>query len=337
MEETHFNYKRLLFCLSLLLPVIAPSSSSLINSPRRGFPTLKIDAPTIKYAEGYEVSVLNHCKERGFIRPVNPLRRKCRDVFGIYTSIDDEDGKRCLPDNIVEILLKTPIFSFHIIDLGYQRYFHKIHYEKVNKHLVTETDLDENGEPILATQRKYDFNIPKCNIGIIKAPNKPFDERKASPQETLIYTALLQRDIAVVDLEKYSMKDLKYGKDQVFSSDGDNAIATLTYKSPNCGRDGHLISVDADQIYEDMLAGYNYGGEGSGSGRFFGGEGSGSGIVKVNLHLPKYRFSGLRFKTTPFERLFGVTPPFHNYLVKGAYIPDSIVNLECLGDRGHGQ
>lgn len=292
-------------------------------------PTIKIEAPNISYQEGYEISVLNHCKERGFIRPLNPIRRKCRGFFGDLRDIDDE---KCQPDNVVEIFLKIPIFTFHIIDLGHERYFHKIHYEKVNGHQVIETELDFNGQVIPGIQRKYKFNIPKCQINMIQEANKPFLERKSNPQETMVYTALYQRKISVVDLEKYSMSEVKDGTGNAYSSMGSDGIAKLSYQSPNC-EDGQFISVDADQIYEDVLAAYNYGGEGSGSGRYFGGEGSGSGIVKIDLHLPHEEFSDLRFKANAFERLFGKKPKYHEYLVEGAYIPDSLAKIRCL-ERG---
>jgi hypothetical protein len=292
-------------------------------------PTIKIDAAKISYDSNYEISVLNHCKERGFIRPVNPIRKKCL-YFDVLTNY--QNGK-CLPENVREIFLKVPIFTFHIIDLAHERYFHKIHFEKINKHIITETDLDSNGHPILLSQRSYSYNIPKCQVNMITNSNEPFLERSATPQETMVYTALYQKKISVIDLEKYSMRDVKDGNERIYSSD--NGKATLFYKSPNC-EDGHFINVDADQIFEDILAAYNYGGEGSGSGRYFGGEGSGSGLVKINLNLPKHEFKSLRFKVTPYERMMNIKPRYYKYLVNGEKIPDSIAKINCSlgGENG---
>ena len=291
-------------------------------------PTIKITAPEISYNHEYKISVLKHCKERGFIRPVNPIRNKCLH-FGTLTNY--EEGK-CLPENVREIFLKIPIFTFHIIDLSHERYFHKIHFEKINKHIITETDLDSNGNPILLSQRSYSYNIPKCQVNMITKSNEPFLERSATPQETMVYTALYQKKISVVDLEKYSMNDVKDGNQSVYSPV--SGAATLFYKSPNC-EDGHLINVDADQIFEDILAAYNYGGEGSGSGRYFGGEGSGSGLVKINLNLPQHEFKDLRFKANAYERMMNIKPRYYKYLVDGEKIPDDIAKINCsIGENG---
>jgi hypothetical protein len=293
--------------------------------------TIRITSPLISYDNGFKVSVLNHCKERGFIRPINPTRRKCT-VLG--TDIESDDWS-CSVDNTIELFLKMPIFYFHIIDLGHERYFHKIHFEKINNHIITEVDLDDEGNPILLTRRTYKYKIPKCQVNMIAKSNEPFVERTASPQETMVYTALYQKHFSVIDLEKFSMKDVKDGRDSVYSSLGSDGVAKLSYNSPNCHH-GHFINVDADQIYEDILAAYNYGGEGSGSGRYFGGEGSGSGLVKINLHLPQHEFRDLRFKANAYEIMMDIKPRYYKYLVEGASIPDSIAKIKCSkgGDDG---
>ena len=74
-------------------------------------PTIRITAPKITYDNGFEISVLNHCKERGFIRPINPTRRKCK----ILGSLHNYSESNCNNENIVELFLKMPIFYFHII------------------------------------------------------------------------------------------------------------------------------------------------------------------------------------------------------------------------------
>ena len=287
-------------------------------------PTIRITAPKITYDNGFEISVLNHCKERGFIRPINPTRRKCK----ILGSLHNYSESNCNNENIVELFLKMPIFYFHIINLKHERYFHKIHFEKINKHIITEVDLDGQGQPILLTQRSYNYNIPKCQVNMITKSNEPFVEREASAQETIIYTALYQKKISVIDLEKYSMREVKNDRESVYSSLGSNGVANLFYNSPNCN-DGHFTNVDADQIYEDILSAYNYGGEGSGSGRYFGGEGSGSGLVKVNLHLPQREFKDLRFKANAYELLMNIRPRYYKYLVEGKKIPNRIIKVKC--------
>ncbi len=294
--------------------------ATLLACPALGarFATIT-EAPYVYYKLGYQVSTLDHCFEKGYIRPINPIRKVCQEF---------KRGERvafanCGDSFKREYFLKMPILEVERLELNSGRFFTKVNRTQVHSHKVEIYRGD-------TLKEAYLFDIPACSESLITEPAPLITERKADPQEALVYGALLQKGIELIDAEAWSLEQVSSGSgyqhDRSKSSKSMSS-ATLWYTSPNC-QQGEIVPVEVTPYLEAL------GGELTGSGRTLdGGEltGSGreidSGRLSVRLNINQMSFSDLNFIQT---RRFGIPHHLERYLSGEREIPKSLININCL-------
>jgi hypothetical protein len=283
---------------------------------------VRLIAEKFDYEGGFSIPVYEHCKEKGYIRPLNPYRKKCVGLFG---TLRGWRSGSCKPENVKSFFLKKPILQFNVFDLGHERHFHKIEYIKTKGHKVRYIPLNEIGMPRENDSWEEDFDIPECSNSEILIHHEVVKELQATPQQVMLFSALHQRGVRVIDQETFTISDIMSGKPYEYQGFNPNPLAQLWYRSPNCKK-GEIINVDPARLYEYIR---RLGGEGTGSGRALGGEGTGSGLVKVEMTLSSNDFNDLRFEPTDDERTMGIKPRFHEYLKEGKDIPDHLIKVNC--------
>ena len=275
---------------------------------------LEAQAMSYRAGAGFEVALEGHCQEKGYVRPINPIRQQCtqkKRILGIPYRVS---LAKCEPQFIEEIFLKKPIALVETLNLGNGRIFHRI----------------------LHPKQSY-YELPQCEVSLIEKEHRVFMIRQPTLQEKFVYKALHQQGITLIDAER---EELNYLKSEALTENGgpgDNPLikpTTLEFKTPYCD-DGRGIDT-IGTYYQDLGDYLRGGGEGSGSGRFGapndsdgGGEGSGSGKITLTLNIPVPQFNDLRIKANWFERLIKVRPTFYKYLVEGKKIPNRIIKVKC--------
>ncbi|MCO4792327.1 MAG: hypothetical protein KC493_01350 [Bacteriovoracaceae bacterium] len=283
---------------------------------------VRLIAEKFDYEGGFSIPVYEHCKEKGYIRPLNPHRKKCVGLFG---SLRGWSPGSCRPENVRSYFLKKPALQFNIFNLGHEKFFHKIEYIKTKGYLIKYIPLNEQSMPIDSREWEEKFDIPDCSHSEILLHHEMVQHLKATPQQVMLFSALHQNGVRVIDKETFTIKDIMNGKPYEFQGLGYSPQAKLWYRSPNCKK-GNLVSVDPGQLYQYLR---NLGGEGTGSGRTIGGEGSGSGLVKVNMNLSTSDFKDLRFEPNDYERTMGLKPRYYEYIKEGKDIPNHLISVGC--------
>jgi hypothetical protein len=279
-------------------------------------------AEKFDYEGGFSIPVYEHCKEKGYIRPLNPYRKKCVGLFG---TLRGWRPGTCKPENVKDFFLKKPILQFNVFDLGYERFFHKIEYIKTKGYKVRYVPTNEFGVPREDQAWEEDFDIPECSSSEILIHHEVVKEIEATPQQVMLFSALHQRGVRVIDQETFTITDIINGKPYEFQGFGLNPMAKLWYRSPNC-KEGDIVNVDPGRLYDYIR---RLGGEGTGSGRTVGGEGTGSGLVKVEMTMSSNDFKDLRFELTDYERTMGIKPRYYEYTREGKDIPDHLIKVNC--------
>ncbi len=278
------------------------------------------EAPEVFYEQGYQVSVLDHCIEAGHVRPVRPLRRVC---------LETNRGERvsymnCREQYRREYFLSRPIVEVQSILLPGQRVFTKINRTKVRGHKIEVYERERLKET-------YYYDIPECTESLITNRAPLIYEQQANAKEALVYGALYQKGITLIDGESWTLEQVARGKgyapDRSKDLKSSSRSASLWYTSPNCKR-GQIIPVEIDQYLESL------GGELTGSGRVQdGGEltGSGreldSGSLMVRLNVDQMTFQDLKYKSSG---PFGIRGHLERFINGEREIPRSLVNISCL-------
>lgn len=287
---------------------------------------VQLVAEKFDYEGGFSIPVYEHCKEKGYLRPLNPHRKKCEGLSGRL--IGWRPGS-CKPQNVRSFFLKKPILQFNIFDLGHERFFHKVEYIKTKGYVIKHIPVDSLGRLIEYNSWEENFDIPDCSEAEILLHHEIVQTFKANPQQVMLFSALHQNGVRIIDNETFKINEIMNGVPYDYGGMGHSLKADLWYRSPNCKK-GETVNVDPAGLYRYLR---DLGGEGTGSGRSMGGEGSGSGLVKVELNLSSNDFKELRFEPNDYERTRGLKPRFHEYLKEGKDIPDHLIRVRCQENK----
>lgn len=279
-----------------------------------------VEAPEVFYEQGYQVSVLDHCHEQGYIRPIHPIRRVCLE----FDRGERVSFKRCSETHKREYFLSRPILEVQNIELTGDRIFTKVNRTKILGH---EVEVYERERLI----KSYHFDIPACEENLIAKENPIYHSQKATAKEALVYGALYQKGITLIDGESWTLEQVAHGRgyapERGKARKGGTRSANLWYTSPNC-QQGEIVPVEVESYLERL------GGELTGSGRSLdGGEltGSGhtlnSGNLFVRLNVDQMSFSDLKYKE---HRPFGIRHHLERFLRGEREIPKSLVSISCL-------
>jgi len=269
---------------------------------------------TLSYPGGTWISLERHCYEKGYIRPRNP-------VF-TYCEREQRNGK-CNESDVRTRFLKKPILEIERIDLGKKRIFTRAQIFKMNKL------KRDDGSP---------FEIPDCEHSMIDKVNPVVTERKGTSQEKLVYGALWQAGIKIIDSEAYQIEDIETrlenerggGRDK--EEKGINGLM-IDYRSPNCDA-GEVIERDWTEFYKGGEGNGNgffaHGGKGSGNGRFtWGNSEIDSGRVIVNLRVAPEVFRSLSPAQSRVERWLGMRSRYTEMVNGDLPVPTSIARTSC--------
>lgn len=278
-----------------------------------------VEAPQVYYDSGYQVSVLDHCTEKGYVRPINPIRKVCLE----HARGERVSYSQCQDQYKREYFLSKPIILVDQIELADGELFTKVNRVKTTGHNVEVYQGNRLKEA-------YSFDIPNCTEQMISEFNPLLHTHKASAKEALVYGALSQQGIHLIDGESWTLEQVAMGRGykEERSKDlkGVHGSAELWYSSPNC-LSGEIVPFEVGPYLEAL------GGELTGSGRALGGEltGSGrevdSGKLFVRMNVDQMTFNDLTFRD---RRLFGIPHQLEPFVNGDREIPKSLINISCL-------
>jgi len=268
---------------------------------------------TISYPGSTWISLESHCYEKGYIRPRNPIFTYCEN--------EQRNGK-CRDSDLKTRFYKKPILEIERIDLGKKRIFTRAQIFK------THNLKRDDGSP---------FEIPDCEHSMIEQINPVVVERKGTSQEKLVYGALWQSGIKIIDSEGFQIEDIETrlenergGRDKEEKSI--NGLM-IDYRSPNCDS-GEVVERDWTEFYKGGEGSGNgffaHGGEGSGNGRFtWGNEDISSGRVIVNLKVSPEVFRNLSPASSRVERWLGMRSRYSEIVNGDLPVPSTIARTTC--------
>ncbi|GAB4014836.1 MAG: hypothetical protein Fur0010_13320 [Bdellovibrio sp.] len=286
---------------------------------------------TISYPNGLWISVEAHCIEKGFARPVNPIHYQCTKPFG-------RENEQCRKEDLKKILLKIPLLTVERIDLGKNRIFTKASQFKTKNIKLSSGKL---------------FTIPHCRDSVIDYENEVLIERKASPQEKVVYGALWRDGIKIIDGESYPIEEIGDRIEQFSERGGDKdekglSNLMLYYSTPNC-EDGEVVERDWQDFFKSGGEGsgngfvsndkggegsgnasLREGGEGSGNGRYtWGNENIASESLVMNFNMQPQLYRSLSDRPNAVERWLGYRNRWYDILSGNQEVPTSVARTRC--------
>lgn len=272
-------------------------------------------AQTLSYPGGTWISLETHCYEKGYIRPRNPVFTYCEK---------EQRNGSCKDSDTRTRFLKKPILEIERIDLGKRRIFTRAQIFNLNRL------KKDDGSP---------FQIPNCDHSMIENANPVVIERKGTSQEKLVYGALWQSGIQIIDSEGFKIEDIELrlqddrggGRDKLEKSIPGGL--NLDYRSPNC-EDGEVVERDWTEFYKGGEGSGNGffadGGEGSGNGRYvWGNEDLSSGRVVVNLKVSSEVFRTLSPVPSRVERWLGMNSRYSAIVNGDIPVPTNVARTRC--------